>query len=74
MTQLEAARKGTVTAEMHFVAKREDLDAMAAELFEVILNGDVKVPIHARFPLAEAGEAHRMLESRESIGSTILLP
>ena len=27
MTQLESARKGIVTAEMEFVAKREDLEA-----------------------------------------------
>ena len=27
MTQIEAARQGVITAEMHFVAKREDLDA-----------------------------------------------
>src|SRR5947208_5864823 len=26
MTQLEAARQGTMTPEMHYVAKREDLD------------------------------------------------
>src|SRR3989454_6726030 len=27
MTQIEAARKGLITDEMHYVAKREDLDA-----------------------------------------------
>src|SRR5881275_766283 len=27
MTQLEAARQGTITPEMHYVARREDLDA-----------------------------------------------
>jgi NADPH2:quinone reductase len=59
---------------VHYIAKREDFDAMAEDLFEVVLDGDVKIPIHASFPLAEAAEAHRMLESRESIGSTILLP
>jgi len=58
----------------HYIAEREDLDAMARDLFKVVAKGDVTIPIHARFPLAEAGEAHRMLESRESIGSTILLP
>jgi NADPH2:quinone reductase len=58
----------------HYIAEREDLDAMARDLFKVVLKGDVTIPIHARFPLTEASEAHRMLESRESIGSTILLP
>ena len=58
----------------HYIAKREDLDEMAHDLFKVVLSGEVKIPIHARFPLAEAAEAHRALESRETIGSTILLP
>lgn len=58
----------------HYIAKREDLDAMARDLFKVVTKGDVTIPVHARFPLAEAAEAHRLLESRETIGSTILLP
>ena len=58
----------------HYIAKREDLDAMAHDLFKVVAKGDVTIAIHARFPLAEAAQAHRVLESRETIGSTILLP
>lgn len=58
----------------HYIAKREDLDAMAHDLFKAVGKGDVTIAIHARFPLAEAAEAHRVLEGRETIGSTILLP
>ena len=57
-----------------FVAKRENLELMARELMEVLANGTVKVPVTARFPLAEAQKAHRALEGRESTGSMILTP
>jgi NADPH2:quinone reductase len=34
----------------------------------------VKVEIGQRFPLAQAQAAHRALEGRETLGSTILIP
>jgi NADPH2:quinone reductase len=58
----------------HYIAKREDLEEMADELFEVVEDGDVTIPIQDRFPLAEAGRAHEALESRQTIGSVILIP
>ena len=58
----------------HYIAKRDDLEAMARDLFKVVVDGDVTIPIHARFPLAEAGRAHEALERRETVGSTILVP
>jgi NADPH2:quinone reductase len=57
-----------------YAAKRQDLEAMAAELFEVVRSGQVKVEIGHTFPLAEAARAHRDLEARRTTGSTILLP
>jgi NADPH2:quinone reductase len=36
--------------------------------------GRLKVYISKTFPLAQAAEAHRYLESRESTGKLILLP
>ncbi|WP_026871295.1 quinone oxidoreductase family protein [Inquilinus limosus] len=54
--------------------RREDVLAMSAELFQVVAGGAVKVPVHARLPLAEAAEAHRRLETRQTTGATILLP
>lgn len=56
------------------LAKREDVLAMSKELFEVVASGAVKVPVHARMPLAEVAEAHRRLESRQTTGATVLLP
>jgi NADPH2:quinone reductase len=43
-------------------------------LFELMLSGDVAVQIGARYPLAQAAEAHRALEARETTGSTVLIP
>jgi NADPH2:quinone reductase len=36
--------------------------------------GVLKIRIGARFPLREAAEAHRAIESRATTGSTILIP
>ncbi|MDP2356793.1 MAG: quinone oxidoreductase [Beijerinckiaceae bacterium] len=57
-----------------YIAKREDLDAMAAELFEVVASGKVKIAVSHVFALADVVEAHRLLESRGTTGSTVLIP
>jgi len=57
-----------------YSGSRAELEAMAADLFEMVASGKVKVDIHQRFPLAEAAQAHIALEARRTIGSTILLP
>lgn len=58
----------------HYVAKRADLEAAAAELFEVLGSGRVTSHVGGRFPLAAAADAHRALESRGTTGSVILTP
>jgi NADPH2:quinone reductase len=58
----------------NYVARREDLERGAAELFDVIRSGKVKVEISRTLPLAEVGEAHRALAARETTGSLVLLP
>lgn len=57
-----------------YAAKREDLEAMAADLFQMVASGKIKIEIHQRFPLADAAQAHIALESRRTTGKTILLP
>ena len=57
-----------------YSAKREDLLAMSAELFDVVGSGKVRIDIAQRYPLREAAQAHRDLEARRTTGSTILLP
>jgi NADPH:quinone reductase len=59
---------------MTYTRTRERLLACAHDLFDVVGQGAVKIEIHQRFPLAKAAEAHRALESRETTGSTLLIP
>jgi NADPH2:quinone reductase len=56
----------------NYVATREQLEKSAAELFEVVGGGRVKIEIKQRFALKDAAEAHRELEARKTTGSTIL--
>ena len=56
------------------VERRADLDEAAGELFGHIEAGRIRLTIGRRFPLAEAAEAHRALESRRTRGCTVLLP
>ena len=59
---------------MTYTAKREDLLKSAAELFSVVKKGTVKITINQTYPLREAAQAHRDLESRKTTGSTVLVP
>ncbi len=54
------------------IATREATQAMADELFEVVLSGKVKIHIDQTFPLAQVQDAHRALEARKTTGCTIL--
>src|SRR5580704_4297726 len=58
----------------HYAAKREDLLAIANDLFSVVASGKVKIPINQRYALKDAAQAHRDLESRATTGSSILIP
>ncbi len=72
------AQKGSLFATrptlFTYIAKRGDLVASAAALFDVIVSGAVKIRINQRYPLAEAGRAHADLEARRTTGTTILIP
>jgi len=46
----------------------------ASALFKAIAGGKVKLDLGGRYPLVEAAEAHRALESRSTSGSTLLIP
>ena len=54
------------------IATRETTQAMADDLFAVVLSGAVKIRIDQRFPLADVQAAHRALEARKTTGCTIL--
>jgi NADPH2:quinone reductase len=55
-----------------YAMQRENLLAMAKELFDVVLSGAVKIEVNQTVPLKDAARAHRALESRKTTGSTVL--
>jgi NADPH2:quinone reductase len=57
-----------------YSAKRQDLLAMAEEMFSLVRAGKIRSDIRQTFALADAAEAHRRLESRNTTGATILTP
>ena len=56
-----------------YAARRENLLAMAKELFDVVLSGAVKIEVNQTYPLKDAAKAHADLEARKTTGSTVLL-
>ena len=71
-------RKGSLFATrptlFTFISDRARYEKMARDLIRAVGNGDVTVHIGRSLPLAEASEAHRALEARETTGSLVLLP
>lgn len=57
----------------HYYATPEETAAGTAALFEMVVSGKVTPHIGARYPLADVSEAHRALEARETVGSTVLM-
>ncbi|MBS0319714.1 MAG: quinone oxidoreductase [Proteobacteria bacterium] len=57
-----------------YAAKRANLLAMADELFSLVLAGKIVSEAKQTFPLADAAAAHRALESRKTVGATVLVP
>jgi len=58
----------------HYAAGREELIHRAKDLFDWMASGDLEVRIDKTFPLAEAAEAHRYMEGRNTKGKLLLLP
>jgi NADPH2:quinone reductase len=59
---------------LHYMATRDELLRRAGDLFRWIANGELKLKIDKVLPLAEAAEAHRLLESRKTTGKLLLIP
>ena len=72
------AQKGSLFATrptlVNFATDRASLTAMANELFEMVQAGKIKIDMGQTFALKDAAEAHRALQSRQTTGSTLLLP
>jgi len=57
---------------MTYTAKREDLVASANDLFKMVSSGAVNISVNQTFALSDAANAHRALEGRQTVGSTVL--
>ncbi len=58
----------------HHVTSQGEIQRRADDLYSWIGAGSLDVRIGARFPLAEAAEAHRALEGRQTTGKVVLTP
>jgi NADPH2:quinone reductase len=56
----------------HYIPNAHALQIKAAELFNNISSGQIKLHINAVYPLKEATTAHQMLQSRQTIGKILL--
>lgn len=57
-----------------YALTREELEWRVGEIFGWVADGSLSVHIGGTFPLAEAAEAHRRLEGRETTGKLLLTP
>jgi NADPH2:quinone reductase len=74
LTALKGSLFATRPSLFAYTAKREDLEQNAAELFEMVLTGRVKIAVNHRYALSAAADAHRDLAARRTTGSIILVP
>ena len=59
---------------IHYTASRADLLETANDLFAMVGSGKIKIEINHTYPLREAAQAHRDVESRKTTGSVVLIP
>jgi NADPH2:quinone reductase len=75
---LMLSQKGSLYATrptlFNYASSHEALTAMANELYDLVKAGKIKPDARQTFPLRDAAEAHRALESRKTTGATLLLP
>jgi NADPH2:quinone reductase len=75
---LELARRGSLFLTrpvlFSYVSRRSDLLRSAQELFDVIGRGIVRIEIGQTYALRDVQQAHRDLQERRTVGSTVLLP
>ncbi len=58
----------------HYVADRRELGIRADEIFGWVAQGRLKQKIFRKYKLEEVAEAHRALESRETMGKLLVIP
>jgi NADPH2:quinone reductase len=75
---MQLAVKGSLfvtrPAMVHYATPRAKMLEMAGEVFSMVLSGKIRSTPSRSYALAEAAEAHRALESRRTVGATVLVP
>jgi NADPH2:quinone reductase len=75
---LELSRRGSLYLTrptlFDYIRRRAELESSARELFELIGRGTIRIEIGRNYALQDAAQAHRDLEARKTVGSTVLLP
>jgi NADPH2:quinone reductase len=78
ITPAELGKRGSLfltrPSLMDYTVTRAETERAATDLFEVVQAGAVSINIKQTYPLANAADAHRDLEARKTVGSTVLLP
>jgi NADPH:quinone reductase len=64
----------TRPALVHFTRTGEEFAWRSSELFDAIAEGSLSVTVSRRYPLADAAQAHRDLQGRQTVGSIVLTP
>ena len=57
-----------------YIHTREELTTRAAAVYAAVADGTLDIRVAHRYPLAQAAQAHRDLESRRTTGKLLLLP
>ena len=74
LTVLKGSLFATRPSLFAYTAERSELVANAADLFQMVTSGKLKIAVNYTYPLSEAAQAHRDLEARKTTGSIILVP
>ncbi|MCH2510459.1 MAG: zinc-binding dehydrogenase, partial [Dehalococcoidia bacterium] len=57
-----------------YTVDRAELEKRAGDVLGWVASGELKLRIGGEFPLSDASEAHRQLESRATTGKLLLIP
>jgi NADPH2:quinone reductase len=57
-----------------YTADTEEMRQCLGDVFDRVVNGDIKVEINQRYALADVRQAHEDLQARRTTGSTVLVP
>ena len=74
LTQLRGSLYVTRPSVMAYTSTRKELEENAADLFDMVSRGLIKINVNHTYALKDAAQAHRDLESRTTTGSIVLVP